>query len=127
MIDEMDSSLGVPKQINVDLLANELRHMRQDLAGQKAILSKLSDSFEALTRVEERLAAANHLTNLLHNDYKEQNKRIDAFEAATVARFSAIENKLPAFSQTAMWVERAVIALVAIVGTYVAKQTGLIP
>lgn len=99
----------------VQIIGAKLDSLKNELNDQKAILRELSVSLTLLAKVEERQA----------NTSAALDRAFLAIEKLDL-RLQAAENKLPAFSQTAMWVERAIIALVAIVGTYIAKQTGLI-
>ncbi len=101
--------------MNIEILGTKLDALRSDLDEQRAILTKLSDSFTLLARVEERQTSISIGLD----------RAFQAIERLDV-RLQTAEARLPAFSQTSVWVERFIIALVVALGTYVAKEVGLL-
>lgn len=96
-------------------VAAKIATLHEDVAEVKAVLRDLTAAITKLALVEERQL---QMTSALDRAFAAISKLSD--------RLFVIERKLPEQSRIAAWVDRAVVAVVAVTLMYVAKKVGLV-
>lgn len=116
-------------------IGTRLEQVHDELADVRALVGRLTDAVERLTRLEERHANTSQALDRAFTALGGLRDRMHAIEVslAGLANFGAIEGRVrkleqgePEQTRTARWVERAVLAAAGIVVLYLAKKGGLL-
>lgn len=116
-------------------LSTRLDAVREDLADVKALVGRMADAVERLTRLEER---HNNTSAALDRAFSALSKLADRIQVLDVRvaglsgianledRVVRLEQAQPDQTRTSRWVDRAVWALASAAVMYLLKQGGLL-
>lgn len=97
------------------VLSHRVAVMHEDFSEMRAVLKELTIAINKLALVEER-----------QTQFAEAQERAFKAIAKIEERLEALERKAPDAQRTNVWVDRAVLGVVAVVFLFVAKKVGLL-
>lgn len=110
---------GPKRRQNTDATLAILNHrveaLHQDFSEMRTVLRELSAAINKLALVEERQMQFAEV----------QERAFNALEKIE-ERLAALERRAPELQRTNVWIDRAVLATIAIVFLFVAKKVGLL-
>lgn len=114
----VDSYTGPDRGAELNaILDMRLRTLHTDVTDMKGALRDLTHAITRLALIEERQAQAAQAQERAFNALEKVEARLSQLEQRTPAnvaeRLAALEMRVPESTRTSLWVERAIIALVA--------------
>ena len=97
------------------VLAARMDALKATVDEMKTTVKELVNIVGHLARIDERQMQATATTDRISTELDELRKEVQVLQQAA-----------PANASSAMWIERAIIALVAATLVYIAKETGLL-
>lgn len=97
------------------ILSHRVEAMHEDFTEMRAVLKELTAAINKLALVEER-----------QTQFAEAQERAFKVIAKIEERLTALERKAPDVQRTNIWVDRAVLGVIAIVFLFIAKKVGLL-
>lgn len=97
------------------VLSHRVEALHEDFAEMRIVLKELTVAITKLTLVEER-----------QTQFAEAQERAFKVIAKIEERLAALERKTPDMVRTRIWVDRAVLAIVAAVFLFIGKKVGLL-
>lgn len=97
------------------ILSHRVESMHQDFSEMRAVLKELASAITKLALVEER-----------QMQFSEAQERAFKIIGKIEERVTALERQAPGVLRTNVWVDRAVLGVIAIVFLFIAKKVGLL-
>lgn len=116
----------------IEVMAHNIKRMREDMGELRAVVSKLTDAVTKLAVVEERQVADRAALERAFTAIQKSDERCTAmFEKCSnkmeriESRVDVLEQAAPMQAQTSQWIINAVWACVAVVAMFAATKLGL--
>lgn len=97
------------------ILNHRVEAMHGDFSEMRSVLKELTAAINKLALVEER-----------QTQFAEAQERAFKVIAKIEERLTALERRAPELQRTNVWIDRAVLAVIAIVFLFFAKKVGLL-
>lgn len=104
-----------PHEATLAILSHRVEAMHEDFSDMRAVLKELTAAINKLALVEER-----------QTQFAEAQERAFKVIAKIEERLTALERRAPELQRTNVWIDRAVLAVIAIAFLFVAKKVGLL-
>lgn len=97
------------------ILSHRVEAMHEDFSDMRAVLKELTAAINKLALVEER-----------QTQFAEAQERAFKVIAKIEERLTALERRAPELQRTNVWIDRAVLGVIAIAFLFIAKKVGLL-
>lgn len=120
----MDAQEFVERRVQ-NGISVKLDILHDDVKDMKAVLRELTAAISRLAVVESDLSHHSAAQERAFLVLAELEKRVANYESSTNARLAKNDIAIANASRTSGWVDKAVVAVVALVASYIAAKVGL--